>query len=232
MPRPKKIGLDYFPLDTNFDEKIQALESLFGNDGLVWQIKAWQTAYRNEFGEVNTSSYFGEVLAKNSRVTTEKQQEIIKFCLDIKLLKEIEPEKYTSDGIQKRISAVSKERACALKRYENKAKEIRVKKRESKVKVIGHTSPKYFSPPIFDEVKKYFIDNGYSEQLADRFFKGYAIADWKDSNGRAVKNWKQKALHVWFKPEGKNNGNNNRFTTKTIQGADGNSRTTNYPDSN
>jgi len=54
-------------------------------------------------------------LAKESRNTTEKQNEIIKMSLDIDLIKEISPGIYTSNGIQKRIKEVSKERSDALK---------------------------------------------------------------------------------------------------------------------
>lgn len=170
MPRPKKIGLDYFPLDTTWDEKIKALLSIFGNDGLSWIITFWQSAYRDEFGRVDTNKYFGEVLAKDSRNTTEKQSEIIKMALDIKLIKEIEPGVYTSNGIQKRIKEVSSERGAALKRYyANKEstkerikipKEIKDKLKKSKVKDFGDTSEKYKTPQyrisqlLWESIKK------------------------------------------------------------------------------
>jgi hypothetical protein len=152
MSRPKKIGLDYFPLDTQWDEKIKALLSIYGNDGLSWIITFWQSAYRDEFGRVNINKYFGEVLAKDSRNTPEKQNEIIKMALDIKLIKEIEPGIYTSNGIQKRIKEVSYERGAALKRYYDSKestkerikipKQIKDKLKESKVKDFGDTSEK------------------------------------------------------------------------------------------
>jgi len=54
-----------------------------------------------------------------------------------------------------------------------------------------------------EDIKLYFLDNGYSEISAKRFFDYYSVADWKDSKGNKVKNWKQKAQAVWFKPENK-----------------------------
>ena len=42
MTRPKKVGLDYFPLDVDFDETVQSIELIHQNDGLVWVIKFWQ----------------------------------------------------------------------------------------------------------------------------------------------------------------------------------------------
>jgi hypothetical protein len=149
MSRPHKIGLDYFPLDVQWDEKIKTIISIFGNDGLSWIITFWQSAYRDEFGRVNTNKYFGEVLAKDSRNTIEKQAEIIKISLEISLIKEIEPGIYTSNGIQKRIKSVSSERSSALKRYFN-TKEKNIKLKKSKVKGFGCTSAKYKS---FDEYK-------------------------------------------------------------------------------
>lgn len=62
---------------------------------------------------------------------------------------------------------------------------------------------KEFVPPILEDVKKYFLENGYSEQSAEKMFKSYSIADWIDSKGNPVKNWKQKAINVWFKEENK-----------------------------
>lgn len=110
MARPLKEGLDYFPLDTRFDEKIQALESIFKNDGLVWIIKFWQLAFRTNNGEVSLEGYHGVIHAENSRVTVEKQKEIIKLCLEIGLLIKIGSEKYTSNGIKKRLECVVGER--------------------------------------------------------------------------------------------------------------------------
>lgn len=140
MSRPKKIGLDYFPVDTVFDEKIQILESKFGNDGLCWLIKFWQMAYKTETGEVNTE-LFGELLANNSRITLIKQNEIILLCEKIGLLYRNEQTCcWTSNGIKKRISSVSKEREDAILRQE----ERRVKKSKSKVKKTPHYSANNF----------------------------------------------------------------------------------------
>ena len=57
--------------------------------------------------------------------------------------------------------------------------------------------------PNLDQVKSYFIENGYSEQSAVKAFNYYSVAGWKDSNGKQVRNWKQKMQSVWFKDENK-----------------------------
>lgn len=63
--------------------------------------------------------------------------------------------------------------------------------------------PKGFTPPTIDEVKQYFLDNGYTEQSAVKSFNYYDVANWSDSKGNKIKNWKQKMQGVWFKDENK-----------------------------
>jgi hypothetical protein len=62
---------------------------------------------------------------------------------------------------------------------------------------------KRFTPPTFEELKSYFLQNGYSIQSARKAFDYYEAAKWKDSKGNQVKNWKQKMIGVWFKEENK-----------------------------
>lgn len=60
-----------------------------------------------------------------------------------------------------------------------------------------------FTPPLEFEVMDYFKENGYSEQSAKKAFNYYNIANWSDSKGNKIKNWKQKMISVWFKEENK-----------------------------
>lgn len=62
---------------------------------------------------------------------------------------------------------------------------------------------KIFVPPTKEEFTQYFLDNGYGREYAMQAYNGYDVADWHDSRGAKIKNWKQKANHVWFKPEKK-----------------------------
>lgn len=68
--------------------------------------------------------------------------------------------------------------------------------RESKSK------PSFIPPPLADVIQ-FFKEKGYTEQSAKRAYDYYSIADWKDSHGKQVKNWKQKCMAVWFKDEHK-----------------------------
>ncbi|MFA6198679.1 MAG: Lin1244/Lin1753 domain-containing protein [Patescibacteria group bacterium] len=157
MARSKKIGLDYFPLDVTFNEQIQALETLHGNNGLVWILKFWQSAYKTEHGEVNLNGLFGDLSANNARLSPEQQTKIIADCIQLGLLVEISRGVYTSNGVRKRIAEVSKEREYAINYRkkellgeqspnnpqtmgESRVKESRVEER--KEKIIPPTPPK------------------------------------------------------------------------------------------
>lgn len=61
---------------------------------------------------------------------------------------------------------------------------------------------KSFIPPTFDELRLYCKENGY-ENIAEKAFKYYSEADWHDSRGKKIKNWKQKLQGVWFREENK-----------------------------
>jgi len=60
---------------------------------------------------------------------------------------------------------------------------------------------KKFVPPKIEDVIFYFKSKGYSEIGAKAAFEYYEIGNWYDSQGKKVKNWKQKMLANWFKPE-------------------------------
>jgi hypothetical protein len=65
---------------------------------------------------------------------------------------------------------------------------------------------KVFTPPSLSDVRLYFQQNGYKDQTAVKMFNSYSVADWFDSQGKPILNWKQKAINVWFKDENKING--------------------------
>ena len=56
---------------------------------------------------------------------------------------------------------------------------------------------KEFIPPSVEEVKAYAEERGYPD-LAERFFDYFEAGAWHDSEGKPVKNWKQKFI-TWEK---------------------------------
>lgn len=50
-----------------------------------------------------------------------------------------------------------------------------------------------FIPPTKEEVRAYCMEKGYNIDV-DKFYDYYDVADWKDSQGNKVKNWKQRVI--------------------------------------
>jgi hypothetical protein len=74
--------------------------------------------------------------------------------------------------------------------------------KSSKAKALN----KKFVAPNLEQWTAYFLENGFSKELAARSWKGYNEAQWKDSLGKQILNWKSKALHVWFRDDNKSRG--------------------------
>lgn len=89
----------------------------------------------------------------------------------------------------------------------SKVKESKVKKRDNRATFVA--------PSLLD-VENYFIEKGYTAQAAKKAFEYYDTAQWRDSTGKSVRNWKQKMLSVWFKDENKQSiqaqGSNESYT--------------------
>jgi len=85
-------------------------------------------------------------------------------------------------------------------RQEEEEEEDKDKKKKKKKK-----KRKQFTPPTFNDVVKYFIDNGYTKESAINAFKYYDEAEppWTDSTGKKVRGWKQKMRGVWFRDKNK-----------------------------
>ena len=80
-----------------------------------------------------------------------------------------------------------------------RTKELK-KKREKQV---------FQAPTIFD-VESFFIEKGWPVELAKRAFDYYQVANWKDSKGNQVRNWKQKMLSVWMTEKNKTQENGDK----------------------
>ena len=112
MARPFKQGLDYFPLDTNNDNKFEILESEYGLLGFGFIIKMFQKIYSNGY-YFEWNQYSSSLLKKEFGLEKEIITEIIDFCVKINIFDEkLYKEKniLTSKGIQKRYFTISKRR--------------------------------------------------------------------------------------------------------------------------
>jgi hypothetical protein len=67
---------------------------------------------------------------------------------------------------------------------------------ELEVEVKEEVEVKYsnkFTPPTKEQIKEYAISRNRLD-LVDKFFDYYSEGDWKDKDGKKVKNWKQKFI--------------------------------------
>lgn len=168
------------------------------------ELKKWQ-GQTIERGQLVTSiknlSYETGLTEKEVRTALtklEKTKEVGKQTTSVNTtLTMVNYELYQSmgkqNGRQKANEGQTKGERRATTKEEEEYKEYKEDKKESKT----------FTPPILENVKLYFIENGYSEQSAEKAFNYYNEGSWKDSKGNAVKNWKQKMISVWFKDENK-----------------------------
>lgn len=112
MARPFKQGLDYFPLDTSVDNKIEIFESEYGLLGFGFIIKLFQKIYSNGY-YLEWNEYSPGLLKKEIGIEKEQINEMINFCLNINLFDKNMYSNFsilTSKGIQKRYFTVSKRR--------------------------------------------------------------------------------------------------------------------------
>lgn len=113
---------------------------------------------------------------------------------NIKLTTIMEARNKKSNNLSEAAKDIWKKRKEKNEQFQNNSNTIVQKKRTKVIQPVNVT---------VNEIKDYFKDNGYIEQAAIKFFEYYNSAGWKDSNGKPVKSWKQKAQGVWFKEENK-----------------------------
>lgn len=115
MPRPRKKGLDYFPLDVDFfsDQKVKILKARFGADGISCYLYLLCEIYKNGFYlDAGEDLYY--VMSEDLKMDVNKVKQVLKFLLERSLLDNTLFQSdtiLTSAGIQKRFQLAVKERA-------------------------------------------------------------------------------------------------------------------------
>ncbi|KAB7730121.1 DUF4373 domain-containing protein [Rudanella paleaurantiibacter] len=111
MARPKKVGLEYFPLDCQMDDKILMLEAEHGMEGFGVYVRLLQYCYQQEDGKLDMSVVFRwKTLGKTLGIPAENLRKMVDTMLEIDLFDRMtfeNEQKLTSNGIQKRIDKVS-----------------------------------------------------------------------------------------------------------------------------
>jgi len=113
MARPRKEGLDYFPMDIVFDDKVGYIEGLHGANGIYIWVKLLQKIYAKgyylEWTKVSKVNFKRET----EGLSMDEIQEIVDDCIVAGLFDERlfnDHQIITSQGIQKRFFEVAKRR--------------------------------------------------------------------------------------------------------------------------
>lgn len=161
-----------------------------------------------EKGYLLRSEY--ERIAFELRTTNETIKDVIE-CFELFAFND---DKFWSESVLSRLKLreikSNKAKESISKRWEKYERNTNVeqtinesntnKEKKSKIK---KSKIKEFIAPSLDDVKAYFKENDYKEETAIKFYQSYSVANWVDSKGNQVKNWKQKAVNVWFNEENK-----------------------------
>jgi len=113
MARLTKIGLDYFPLDTDMDEKIELIEAKHGLVGFAVIIKLYQAIYKRDGYFIDASEERLLLLSKRINVDINSLNAIINDSLRWKIFNSSVFDRFkvlTSAGIQNRYLEASKKR--------------------------------------------------------------------------------------------------------------------------
>lgn len=111
MARPTKQGLDYFPIDCHFDEKIELYLLEKESDGLSVLVTIWQLIYQNEGYYIDNNNDLPLLIKKRISVDINTIKECINACLSRNIFDNKTHKKHgilTSGGIQKRYFEAAK----------------------------------------------------------------------------------------------------------------------------
>lgn len=118
MARPLKQGLDYFPLDTVWNDKVKFVRAEFGIAGIGILVSLWQKIYRDKGYYTPWNDDVALLFASDIGAGFLVVSEVVECCLRRDIFSR---EKYdecgvlTSAGIQNRYLAATKRREAALK---------------------------------------------------------------------------------------------------------------------
>lgn len=215
MARPKQSNLDYFPMNTDIDNKLKLLKAKFKLEGIGFYDMLLRAIYKEGYYLELTPDLI-LLLSDEFGISTDRFNEMLNFCVSKNLFSDKISKKYnvlTSAGIQKRYLEIKKraDEVPLMKQY------LCISETETPVNVtlmnanvtstkkrkVNETKENKFNSPSLKEVEEFFKLKGYSQDIGKRAWEYYDTAGWKDSRGKQVRNWRQKMIAVWFKDENK-----------------------------
>jgi len=113
MARPTKQGIDYFPLDCRFDDKIEMYIIEKGAVGLAVLVSIWQMIYSNEGYYISNGKDLHLLLKRKIDVDANEISDCINVCLERNIFANSIHKKHqiiTSKAIQKRYFEAGKKK--------------------------------------------------------------------------------------------------------------------------
>ncbi len=117
MGRPTKQGIDYFPLDVNFDDKVEMLLIEKEAKGLAVLVALWQIIYANEGYYIKNSQDLHLLIKRKINVPVSEVAEIIDACIRREIFDKELYNRFgilTSKAIQKRYFFIARNRKAIL----------------------------------------------------------------------------------------------------------------------
>jgi hypothetical protein len=213
-----KNNINFYPHYTNSHEhwKFELLRAKYDwqGEGIFWALNNLIGQSDNTVLDLNNKSKKASISGKFKMSLDEFELYLNYLATDCELII-YRDGMVTTDIVSNVMNEVSEKRRKERERIESWRKQKQSNEhvtrnndnvraiKESKVKKEKKESIKGFTPPSENDVILYFRQNGFPDNIGTKAFKYYSEADWKDSKGNKVKNWKQKMQGVWFKEENK-----------------------------
>lgn len=216
MARPHSEGLDYFThdVDASNDEKIEAMEALYGAAGYAFYFKMAERIYRAGGTLIISDAETKQILARKCLATPEEWSRMLASALKLGLFDAKIYEKdftLTSNGIQKRCRKVFEKREKMAEKYLAKVsaaetspetrqrKGKKSKEKKSKGKGAGKGIAPRFIPPTIDQVREYCRKRG-NRVDPEKWIAHYESNGWRVGKN-PMKKW-QAAVITWEKNSG------------------------------
>jgi len=188
MARPTKQGIDYFPVDVQFDDKIELLIAEKGSEALAILITIWQLIYQNEGYYIASGKDLFLLIKRRIMTDVLTSEEVVNIALERNIFDKKLYKKHkilTSKAIQKRYFEASKRKKTVyvdinylclginVNNYsqiiyinatnvEEEVKEEVKEEVEEKRKPTGNPDepkkPAAFAPPPLIEYQEYFLE--------------------------------------------------------------------------
>ena len=186
MARPKKFNADYFSHDADMrnDLRIKAIRTKFGLEGYAIYCMLLEVMTDHDYFQIDFTELEQELIAGDFGISAEKLNEVVDFIIRLDLFQMSET-RLMCQKLSERLDSVLIKRRNASKVGVSVTETTQSKVKKKKEK-------KTFSEPTLQEVLEYAKSR--ESESGKAFYDFYDVADWVDTKGNKVINWKQKFI--------------------------------------